>query len=90
MVESRYANEEIYDREVGEFYVTSQTIRFLDRSYNPDEVTIHMTAKGENLMSLADEYYDDFTLWYLIAEKNPTIVNPFEIPFGMELIIPNI
>lgn len=90
MVESRYADEEVYDREVGDYYVTSQTIRFLNRDYDPDEVTIHMTARGENLMSLADEYYDDFTLWYLIAEKNPTIVNPFEVPAGMELIIPNI
>lgn len=89
-MEDRYEDEQIYDREVGDMLVTTQTIRFLNRSYDPDEVSIHITEDGDNLFSLADEYYDDFTLWWVIAEKNPSIVNPFEVPVGMELIVPNI
>lgn len=91
-LEYRYNNEELYERVVDANGNTkiAQTIRILDRSYEKDEVIIHLTKSGEDLMSLADKYYGDFSLWYLIAEKNPSIENPFEIPNNMELIVPNL
>lgn len=92
MFMGRYSDEIVYDRIIDANGNTkkAQTIRVLDRKYDRDKVTIHIVSHGQNLMSIAEEYYDDFTKWYLIAEKNPTITNPFELPFGMELVIPDI
>lgn len=87
----RYDKEVIYNRTDANGNIKkAQTIKVLDRSYNKDDVTIHIVSNGQNLLSLADDYYGDFRKWYLIAEKNPLITNPFDLQIGMELIIPNI
>lgn len=87
---SRYDEEIVYNREVNGVIKKAQTIKELDRTYNIDDITVHLVSYGENLFNLANEYYDDFRLWYLIAEKNPDITNPFQLPIGKELIIPDI
>lgn len=87
---SRYADEIVYNRNINGSIKKAQTIKELDRSYDKIDITIHITRYGENLFQLADEYYDDFRLWYLIAEKNPDITNPFNLPIKKELIIPEI
>lgn len=89
--ESRYKNELKYNRFIdGTKTRPSQTIRFIDRSYNKDEISIYISQDGDTLFSISENYYDDFTLWYLIADKNVNIVNPFYIPIGTEVIVPDI
>ena len=64
---SRYEDEVVYNRDVNGVIKKAQTIKELDRSYDINDVVIHLVAYGENLFQLAVEYYDDFRLWYLIA-----------------------
>ena len=50
--------------------------------------TIHTVKDGENIHSIAYQYYKDSGKWYIIAEANH-ISNPFrEINPGTKLIIP--
>lgn len=90
MIYYRYNGDDLYDRVVDEEgnYKVAQEIHILNRKFNQDQVIIHITKYGDDLINLAQRYYSDFTLWYLIAEKNPKIVNPFAVPENMELIIP--
>lgn len=89
MYENRYKDELIFDRIDSKGNVReTQTIFILDRKYNKDEISIHIVKNKENLFMIADNYYDDFRLWWKIAEKNPLITNPFELVEGSELIIP--
>lgn len=87
---NRYSKEITYDREVNGVTKKAQTIRFLDRTYDINKVTVHIVSDGETLFSIADKYYDDFRKWYLIAEKNPLVINPFKLQIGSELIVPDI
>lgn len=86
----RYSNEITYDRECNGVIKKAQTIRFIDRTYDKSRSQIHIVSIGQDLFSLANEYYGDFSKWYIITDKNPSIVNPFELPIGMELVIPDI
>lgn len=53
---------------------------------NTDKV--HTVKEGENIHSIAYQYYKDSGKWYLISEANH-ISNPFrEIQPGIKLIIP--
>jgi 5'-nucleotidase len=47
----------------------------------------HKVARGETLYTLAETYYEDGSLWKLIAEANG-IKDPSELREGMELVIP--
>lgn len=91
-ISNRYADEITYDRVVDKQGNTkrAQTIKFLDRTYNKDEIILHIVTDGQTLFSIADTYYGDFRKWYLIAEKNPNITNPFVLQNGMELVIPEV
>lgn len=90
-ISNRYADEITYDRVVDKQGNTkrAQTIKFLDRNYNKDQMTLHIVTYGQTLFSIADTYYGDFRKWYLIAEKNPNITNPFVLQIGTELVIPD-
>lgn len=49
---------------------------------------IHTVKQGENIQSIAFQYYSDSGLWYKIADVND-ITNPFDdVTQGMQLIIP--
>lgn len=91
-ISNRYADEITYDRVVDKQGNTkrARTIKFLDRTYNKDEIILHIVTDGQTLFSIADTYYGDFRKWYLIAEKNPNITNPFVLQNGMELVIPEV
>ena len=55
---------------------------------SPEDKT-HIVKDGENLHSIAYQYYRDSGKWYIIASANH-IFNPFrEIVSGTKLIIPN-
>lgn len=90
-MKSRYDGLDIYnvvdkDNKVRRCIAT----RFLDRELLAYNNKIHIVKYGENLMDIAYEYYGDITLWYLIAEKNSSVSDPFELTVGQELFIPMI
>jgi 5'-nucleotidase len=47
----------------------------------------HKVAKGETLYSLAETYYEDGSLWKLIAEANK-LKDPADLKEGMVVVIP--
>lgn len=51
--------------------------------------TTHTVIGGETLPSIAYKYYGTSRLWYLIADVNTHIINPFLLIPGEELLIPN-
>ena len=81
-------------------YKNYSTVRFkegdimLDRHpfiYRPSiKDKTHIVIMGDRLDTLAFKYYNDSSLWYIIADTNE-IENPFEIlGLGEELIIPGL
>ena len=49
----------------------------------------HTVIDGQNLSSIANKYYGDSELWYVIADAN-AIFNPFDdIETGLTLRIPS-
>lgn len=52
------------------------------------EDAIHTITQGETLTYLANRYYKDPKLWYLIADVND-IENPMCLKIGLDIIIPN-
>lgn len=87
----RYDKEIIYDEVDAQGNTRkAMTIRVIDRSYNKNESIVHIVKDKETLFSIATLYYDDFTKWTLIADKNVGVVNPFDLKIGMQLIVPNI
>lgn len=55
-----------------------------------DNDSIHTVLPGQTLQNIANQYYGDSGLWYLIAGANG-IMNPFsdELFVGQQLKIPN-
>ena len=51
-----------------------------------DDVQIHEVADGDSLSSIAQQYYDDSTLWEPIAEEND--LETGNLTIGEELVIP--
>lgn len=45
--------------------------------------------EGDRLDSLAKRYYDDATLWWVIAQANNLGKGSYYIPAGMEVVIPS-
>jgi nucleoid-associated protein YgaU len=50
----------------------------------------HIYTEGDRLDVLAFYYYNKPSLWWVIAQFNPKIVNINNIAPGTELIIPNV
>lgn len=49
----------------------------------------HTVVSGENLYDISLKYYDNMNLWFIIAIYNrDKILNPFELPVGVELEFP--
>ena len=49
---------------------------------------IHVLSMGERLDNLAQKYYGDPMLVWVIMCANPEYANEFEIPFGKKVRIP--
>ena len=47
----------------------------------------HTVGKGETLYSLAETYYEDGSLWKIIAEAN-SLKEPADLKEGMVIVIP--
>lgn len=50
---------------------------------------LHAFRAGDRLSVLAADYFGDWTLWRIIADRNE-ITDPRKIPVGTILIIPDI
>jgi nucleoid-associated protein YgaU len=50
----------------------------------------HVFVEGDRLDAIAFHYYNKPSLWWLIAQFNPKVVNINNITPGTELIIPNV
>jgi nucleoid-associated protein YgaU len=53
----------------------------------PVAKTTHRVAKGETFFSIAETYYENGTLWPIIAEANG-LKSPADLREGMTLVIP--
>ena len=87
---SRYSQEIAYNPSGADVSHKALTIRTISRVYNKEEASVHIVTEGDNLFNLAELYYDDFSKWYMIADKNPLITNPFILENGTEIIIPDV
>lgn len=65
--------------------LTKEFIRF----GKAKEVYVHTIGEGETLFSMANHYYGDTRMWYLIPEYNSEIIDDiFDLTVGMEIQIP--
>lgn len=84
---SRYRKQKLYKDGTNTFVETYDAPNF--RSGRGDR--LHEVKAGEvnNLPLISYIYYKTVRLWWLIAARNE-IYDPFDIPAGMSLIIPDI
>jgi hypothetical protein len=54
----------------------------------PDSFTLHLVLDGERLDMLAAGSYGDSEMWWRIADANPELFFPDDIPAGTLLRIP--
>ena len=59
-------------------------------SFNLDGAIVHQFSLGETLDGLANKYYNDPQLWWVILEANSQYRSELDIPYGTNLTIPNI
>lgn len=55
-----------------------------------EDSVLHVAKAGDRFDLLADLYYGESTLWWLIAEANPTITFPLDLTPGTEVAIPSL
>jgi len=58
-------------------------------TFNEEKADIHQVKPGERLDLIADEYYGDPQLWWVIMDANSEYDFPFDIENGDEIIIPD-
>lgn len=59
-------------------------------TYTPKPGDLFITVvHGMTLSDLAGEHYNDSQLWHVIANANPQLEDYFNLPDGMDLIIPS-
>ena len=51
---------------------------------------IHQFNASDRLDGLAQEYYKDPQLWWVILDANPQFSSELEIPLGTDLVIPSV
>jgi LysM domain len=73
----KYTN--VYNIVVDRKWPKSTLVRYIE----------HTWAYGDSLAILANKYLKDPTLWWKILEANPNIMDPFAIPTGSVIRIPN-
>lgn len=80
-----------YENAYGLSYDNGDTsLERLPYEYIPGTKDIyHTVIDGETLQNIANRYYGDSGLWYIIADTN-NIYNPItEVTPGIQLLIPN-
>lgn len=87
-LDSRYADAKLYrafDSRTGQYPVT------VLRQYPTYNVAFfyHEWTETDRLDVLALRYLGSPSLWWQIMDVNPEITDPFNIPYGTQLRIPN-
>lgn len=55
------------------------------------EDNFYVIKQDDKLPDIAYKFYGDALAWYAIADMNPEVIlNPFQLPIGKRLIIPNL
>lgn len=87
-LDSRYADARLYrafDARNGKYNVT------VLRQYPAYEASFsyHEWKETDRLDVLALRYLGSPSLWWKIMDLNPEVLDPFNIPFGTQLRVPN-
>lgn len=87
-LDSRYADSLLYralDSRTGKYNVTVR------RSYPVYETAFryHEWTETDRLDTVARRYLGSSSLWWQIMDLNPEILDPFSIPYGTQLRVPN-
>lgn len=85
--DSRYANGNVYKAFVPRLDAKSVTV---ERRFPSDtsRFYFYQVGLGERLEQIAQETLGDSSLWYVIMDYNPELLNPFNVPLGTVLRIP--
>ena len=87
---SRYADEFLHDRTTVDGEVrTCLTFRKIDREISNKGIQI-ISQEGDRLDIYSNDYYGNPDYWYVIADKNPHIIEPLNIEGGLVVNIPPI
>ena len=81
---SRYTHTQVYNRDGNTIFKKREYA-----SFNMDDCKVHIWDESCTLDGLAYEYYGDSQLWWVIADANFTSYDPFSIPYGSEVLIPD-
>lgn len=87
--ESRYETAEVVpvaDQD-GVFHATVIPTRVVVPT---SDYTVHRVVAGDRLDSLATTAYDDPEFWWIIADANPELFYPDDLPPGHLLRIPRV
>lgn len=50
----------------------------------------YTTAEGDSMAALAQRFYGDATVWWVIADANPHVLYPLDLPKNTLLSIPSL
>lgn len=81
---SRYTKTSLYNRDGVNIFERREMIHF-----NVDEAVKHTVVQSDTLSTIANQYYEDAQLWWVILEANPSYSNAFDIKVGDILVIPS-
>lgn len=86
---SRYAAETVEVAVVagrdGEPVKVIEPPHWYSQSFNAKR---HTVTEGERLDQIAHRYYQDPSMWWVVAVANPEVLYPDKIPGGTEIRIP--
>lgn len=83
---ARYNNIPTYRTTQGKQYVGTTKYPDIPLSFNDIYV---ITTMGDRFDILAQQYYSDASLWWIISTANPQLIqNSYHIPEGTQLRIP--
>jgi prophage DNA circulation protein len=87
--DSRYANGTLFSAyiNVDASYHATVFRRFPSHS---SRYSIYTWAENDRIDLVAYKFYRDASSWWQIMDYNPEIVNPFDIPVGTSIRIPNV
>ena len=85
--DSRYANANVYKSYVPRLDANSVTV---ERTFPTDSSRFYFyqVSLGERMEQVAQATLGDSSLWYVIMDYNPELLNPFNVPLGTVLRIP--
>ena len=84
---SRYNNTKKFKKPRGRIYYGST--KYISPPLSTDDLYV-ITQEGDSFDSLAQQYYGDSSLWYIISSSNPNLKqNSYFPPIGIQIRIPN-